>query len=504
MNSLGNFRDFSGIFGKFPTIPRKLCDNSAKPDAGQPGRAYIRGGQKIMTQWRESYVDDGEDESNLEERILSYELGSGPWPWEEDHGQCPAKDGELADGPSEGQCLTPSDYPCLVDQEDAAGDATVTVAMLENLMVLVQWACDDQVRMDPAQTGRWRGWANDLLRCLRCVSEPRMRPYAGRIAAKVAGVFGGNLLDALGEVESLQSQDELSIAHQYKALTEQLKEEMEHVKRENAALRERLKRLRKSRGQPPQTTKVTIPAQAVTVRSPVQQEIIRLMGKEGLGRSWRIIECIVGTGMARKNSVRNALRALTKRGLVDDYRRHGKPVRWKVTAGGSRRLVVLTERGTAWFCEAFGQEPVESEIVWAARQHRSAAHGVGILEARDHLRAAGYVVDDDPQAILACTQERWGTRIEPDLMAQACDGQAWPVEVQREVSERLLDKWCKALSLTECLALVLFNEEHLRKQERLLDNAARDDRLPSGTVMLASLEAMERGDWNWVTTYSYL
>jgi len=45
--------------------------------------------------------------------------------------------------------------------------------------------------------------------------------------------------------------------------------------------------------------------------------------------------------------------------------------------------------------------PVTPEITPMAQRHNSVAHAVGILEARDYLRARGYQVDDAPEAILA-------------------------------------------------------------------------------------------------------
>jgi hypothetical protein len=152
--------------------------------------------------------------------------------------------------------------------------------------------------------------------------------------------------------------------------------------------------------------------------------------------------------------------------------------------------------GKTWFREAFGQEAQESEIAVMARRHQSVTHGVGILEARDYLQAAGCTVVDDPAAILSVAEERWGTRTEPDLIV-VMDSEAWPVEVQREVSERLLTKWAKSLATAGRLALVLFNEEHRRRQHAILERARRE--LPVGAVRLTSLEAMETQEWCWMT-----
>jgi hypothetical protein len=274
---------------------------------------------------------------------------------------------------------------------------------------------------------------------------------------------------------------------------EQMTEENAQLRRENDSLLNKIKWLRLARTQQVKT-KCVIPAQKVVVNSRVHQHILQLVGEEGLGRSWRIRERVVELNGVEERSVTNAMTKLTKKGLIADYTRDGKSIRWKCTTGGSRRLVLLTERGSAWYREAYGQEPVESEIVRVARVHRSAVHGVGVLEASDYLRAAGYEVDDDPEAILEYDDRQWRRRVEPDLIVQM-DGEAWPVEVQREVSQRLLKKWEKAVALAGRLALVLFNVAHRKKQEGILRRARR---LPRGSIYLTSLEEMEAGDWEWV------
>jgi hypothetical protein len=157
-------------------------------------------------------------------------------------------------------------------------------------------------------------------------------------------------------------------------------------------------------------------------------------------------------------------------------------------------LGILIETGREAFRQTFERDPVESELDVMAREHSSVEHGVGTLEAREHLRAAGYRVDDNPEAILADEEEPWHARVEPDLVA-VMDGDVWPVEVQREVSTRLLDKWQKALEMTGRLAIILFNEDKRKRQERLLRQDRR--RSSQGEICLTSLEAMEEGEWEW-------
>jgi hypothetical protein len=342
----------------------------------------------------------------------------------------------------------------------------------------------DQVKLD---RDRW-------IKILHAVYKPSARPYAGQALAGVAYeifyYYAHWLFRDIDELETLVKKEQDTVAT--------LKDREAWLSEANAALQRQIEDLQGQLVSRPQVVAAEIPAQRAVIRSAMQQEIVRLMGAEGLGRSWRIIARVAGAGWGQENSVRNALCKLTKQGVIDDCRRQGKTVHWKFKAGGNRRLVRLSELGRVWYREAFGHDAVESEITEVAQKHRSIAHGVGILEARDHLREAGCTVSDDPQVILADSGERWGARSEPDLVA-TMDGAAWPVEVQREVSERLLGKWEKALALAGRLALVLFNEEHREKQAVILDRAMWFNRLPPGEIRLASLEAMEAGDWEWHT-----
>jgi regulator of replication initiation timing len=368
--------------------------------------------------------------------------------------------------------------------------SNVRTKQLDSLVTLVNAAYADNVRIEPDQADEWRQWRDHLVRRLHSVYKPSARPYAGLVVAEVAESLGDHLLDALGEWESLRDKGpEIQDGGAFKA-------QVEDLESENAALSEEVGRLRERLACRPKTTKVIIPKQTVVVRSRLQQEILRLMGREGLGRSWKIFDGVIKVGLTQeRNSIRNALRTLIKRQLVVDYQRNGKIVRWKIASGGSRRLVLLTKKGTAWCQEAFDKDLPESELLWAVQRHRSIAHGVGILEARDHLRAAGHRVNDEPEAILARTQERWGERMEPDLVVWV-DDKPWPVEVQREVSNRLLDKWRKGLELVGRLVLVLFSEQHCARQAHILKQARR--KLPRGEIRLANLEAMERGNWQWM------
>jgi hypothetical protein len=315
---------------------------------------------------------------------------------------------------------------------------------------------------------------------------PDWSELANMVRAQVHGIVVDLAFVALRELLSMiRRYNEL-----YAAYWAEIDDTAEYLGRLEGAyaeirtLRERVADLEQRLAQRPVNPSVTIPAQDITVRAPLQQEILRAIAA-GLGRSWRIGDRMIAQGLASdRSSFLNALQKLTGRGLIADYQERGRAIRWTPTAGGGRRLVILTDAGRAWCESAFGYPPAESELLGIARRH-GISHGVGILEAADYFRAAGYEVDSAPEAILA-GPERWGPRAEPDLVIIA-DGMRWPVEVQREVSERLTDKWRKTLELAGCLVIVLFNEEARENQARILKRAG------VGNVVLLSLEAMERG-----------
>jgi hypothetical protein len=388
----------------------------------------------------------------------------------------------------------------------------VTTRQIEAIVRKINVVYEVRLARDRSRVEQWRASRDEAVKQLHALLRPAARPYAGRVltglavdwlvemadvydAAHVRGAHSAEVQPASATLEKLTEENgrlgaELAALH----------EQHERVKTEMKTLQEQLLRSQASAVRKSTATSVVLPAQRISVDSPIQREILRLMALEGLGRVWRMAQRLSGNGTAgNANSIRNAVARLAERGLVDDYRQHGKPVSWAVKAGGARRLVVLTDAGCSWCRATLGQEPMESEIAVAARRHKSVSHGVAVLETAAHLRDAGYTVDDDPQAILM-TAERWGPRCEPDLMASR-DGQTWPIEVQRETSDRLLDKWRKTLHMTHRLALVSYNEIARQHQARILRNSAAQ--LPAGVIRLASLEAMENGRWTWdeITTH---
>ena len=361
----------------------------------------------------------------------------------------------------------------------------ITTDQIEALVRGINELYARRMKLDRSRGEEWRAARDGAIRRLHGIVKPSARPYAG---AMLAGLAQTLLADLSAAYSNLADQEIL--ARQVADFSQRHAEATAEV----ATLRRQLDQAQAELAQRPAATAVIMPAQKISVESPIQREVLRLVAVEGLGRVWRIVARVLGRGLTgNENSVRNGIARLAERGLLEDYRQHGKVVTWALKPGGSRRLVALTDTGRAWCRAAFAQEPVESEIAIVARRHKSVSHGVAILEAAHHLRAAGLVVDDDPQAMLA-GGERWGPRAEPDLVV-ILDGEPWPVEVQRETSERLLDKWRKALALTGRLALVLYSEEALGREAAILRSAARQ--LPAGLIRLASLEAMEGGGWRW-------
>jgi len=330
--------------------------------------------------------------------------------------------------------------------------------------------------------------------------KPAVRPYAGKVLVGVAASLLADLERAWRWADELDelidaAEGELAAVRLQRA---QLEREQQETAKRMAALEHELAQTRARRvgvARRPAATSLVLPAQKITVESPIQREVLRLLAVEGLGRVWRIVERVLDSELTgNANVIRNAVNRLAERGLLANYEQHGKPVTWAYKAGGARRLVQLTPTGRLWCRGAFGREPVESEIAVAARRHRSIAHGVAILEARDLLRGCGIAVDDDPAALLA-TAERWHARAEPDLAMTLADG-VWPIEVQKEVAGRRTDKWAKTLALAGRLALILFSADAARKQVAILQNDLRS--LPAGVIRVTSLEALEAGDWDWL------
>lgn len=375
--------------------------------------------------------------------------------------------------------------------------SAVTTRELETLAEAVSRLAASRSRIDRRRRSVWRAWRADLLGRIHGAVKPAVRPYAGKVLVGVATSLLADLERAWRWADELDelidaAEGELAAVRSQRAKLE--REQQETAKRMEA-LEHELAQARADLARRPAATSLVLPAQKITVESGIQREVLRLLAVEGLGRVWRIVERVLDSELTgTPNTARNAVNRLAERGLLTDYEQHGKPVTWAYKAGGTRRLVQLTPTGRQWCEAAFGGEPVESEIAAAARRHKSVSHGIAVLETAHHLAAAGYEVETEPGAILAAEAEPWRARTEPDL-AFTLSGEVWPVEVQREVSPRVVAKWAKSLELCGRLALVLYHEEARCKQQMILFEARY--KLPAGRILLASIEAMEGGGWVW-------
>ena len=172
------------------------------------------------------------------------------------------------------------------------------------------------------------------------------------------------------------------------------------------------------------------------------------------------------------------------------YRRTA--LRWHWGRGRARDLIELTPDGRHWYRRRTHREPAASELNWVMQMHVSARHALAILEARDYLRQMGLPTDDDPPPCPQSAEDPLGPRSEPDLVAYY-QNRVFPVEVQREVGSRYLPKWEKSLDLYQRLMLITFSETSLRRQGTNLILARQRGQLPSGRILLASLERFENG-----------
>ena len=362
---------------------------------------------------------------------------------------------------------------------------------------------------DPAETGEAQAWRDGTIECLHRLVKPSVRPHAIlTLLDMIERMFyeWGLCLEVLEDTARVLERKEGGRT---------LRNENERLAREAQALKAKIAELEKQlaaaqtecatwreRALATAPTSVTIPAQTVTVRSKIDKEILRLIAVTGLARSWHVISRITAMGLTEHdNGVRNALKRLKDTELLEDFVWNGKPQQWTPRAGGGRQLLRLTERGRTWAEMAFKIAAVPCELDEPVQKHKSTAHAVAILEARDQLQAVGYGVNDAPDPLLVRADERWGQRTEPDLVAME-NGVFWPVEVQLEIDSRNNEKWAKSLSLVPRMFLITVNVQTCEKQAEILRQAARWRRLPQGEIRLTSLEAMDSGIWQWLVIHS--
>ncbi len=221
--------------------------------------------------------------------------------------------------------------------------------------------------------------------------------------------------------------------------------------------------------------------------------LLQHMAETGFIRPWRVVQRVQrGSNLGSAQVRRRLWQALQARGLVRRVQVAGAPLRWHWGRGRPRDLIELTADGRQWYRLQTQREPRPSELEWIRRQHVSPRHALAILEARDHLRHMGIPTDDEPPPCPRSVTDPLGPRSEPDLLTYYRD-RVFPVEVQRDVGHRYLLKWDKSLDLYQRLMLITFSEASLRRQGADLMLARRRGQLPTGLVLLASLERFEKG-----------
>lgn len=225
-----------------------------------------------------------------------------------------------------------------------------------------------------------------------------------------------------------------------------------------------------------------------------QRAVLLYMGRTGCIRSWRIVQEVTkgGSGSA-PSSIARMWDSLLKRELVQPAKVEGVEVTWQFDRGNGRRLFVLSPTGQAWYLRETGNCPRDTELDWTLDHHISMRHAIAILETRDGLRGQGIEVIDNPLPCPVLAANPFGLRSEPDLVIRYRN-RIFPVEVQREVSVRLLSKWFKSLELFQRLLLVTFTEASMERQRQRLVQARHKKLLPRALVLMTCLARLERGE----------
>lgn len=215
------------------------------------------------------------------------------------------------------------------------------------------------------------------------------------------------------------------------------------------------------------------------------------MGRTGCIRPWRTARHVLRLPY-RHCTARRLWHPLLTADLVQRVRADGQTLGWHYKQGRTRRLLALAPAGQQWYRERTGTEPQAPELAWVLAHHTSMRHALGILEARDQLRALDIPVDDRPLPCPRQAQDPFGPRSEPDLVI-CWQERIFPVEVQRAVGVRYLAKWSKSLELFQRLLLITFTAASRRRQAQLLDQAQQQAQLPPGLILMTSLEELEQG-----------
>jgi len=312
-----------------------------------------------------------------------------------------------------------------------------------------------------------------------------------------------------------------SIVHLQKQWTK-ARDELER-KAVTVALRQELRLLESQRvasraGGEEQVQVELMPAQ--TVISPAQvaaepkrsvyDEVVLVIGGEGINRSTRIKELVAERRGMSEGSVSNALKRMIDedeaRRLIRCYEEKGKEVQVRTGRSGPRpRLFVLEQKGVERYRELTGQEPVAGEIAWAYEHGgQSLSHGLGIICLAEALEAQGHSVKREPGRFFLSEADahlppEQRIRVEPDLLV---NGIPLEYEMDGKAKREDLEKWRKLARLFRRVYLVAPNRDKQRALRREVERCfapgvKEADRELRTIFSFSNLKDLEEGLWLW-------
>ena len=168
-----------------------------------------------------------------------------------------------------------------VDKAKALG--AVTMRELEALADTVSRLAAIRSRCDRNRRPVWRAWRDGLVGRFRRAVKPAVRPYAGKVLVGVAASLLADLEQAWRWADEL---DELTDALEGELAAVRLQSaKLEREQQETAsrmeALEHELAQARANLARRPSATSLVLPAEKITVESPIQRQVLELMAVAG-------------------------------------------------------------------------------------------------------------------------------------------------------------------------------------------------------------------------------
>ena len=219
-------------------------------------------------------------------------------------------------------------------------------------------------------------------------------------------------------------------------------------------------------------------------RFPRQSEVVRLMGESGLARSLEIrkrISAKLGIDSPYSSSINDILADMVSSGLAENF---------ASVAGLSGRpaeLLRLTDLGQTAYLLLTGQSAAPNE--WTLKKyHKTDAHTLLNLTARDWLQKAGYTIVEDAPVL-----EAGGEKFNPDIAASK-NGETLYFEVETQSDKGNQDteaKWRRYASFTGGRMYVMCeNSSAQNKVLREITNALGPVKIASAVIHLCNLSKM--------------